>query len=251
MKLHFVSGPSHYAEDALRELTREYGQSPLEDAEAVVSLGGDGSLLDVIRKVGGHKPIFGLNRGTIGFLLNEYRLEGLAERIENARRVTIYPLKMTCVDVHGQTHEALAFNEVSIFRETRQAAYIQILVDGVVRLEHLICDGVLLATPAGSTAYNLSAHGPIIPLRSRLLALTPISAFRPRRWRGALLPDDSEVTFKCLSPQRRAVSATADSLEIRDVESVSMRTDFSTKYTILFDADHALEERILQEQFQA
>ena len=250
MRFHFLSSQAETAQEARQLLIDRYGQSDPKECDVAVSIGGDGQLLDSLVAVGSDKPVFGLNRGTIGFLLNEYRLEGLIERVSSARRVTIHPLRMRATGVDGQVKEALAFNEVALFRETSQAAHIAIDVDGVRRMERLICDGVLLATPAGSTAYNLSAHGTIIPLRSRLMGLTPISAFRPRRWRGALLPDNAEVTFDVLDPMKRPVAATADSTEFRDCAQVSVTMDFDKSYHLLFDADQALEERILQEQFE-
>ncbi len=249
MRFHFLSSKAEAAQEAMQMLAERYGQHPLSESDVVVSIGGDGQLLDCLGDVGGKKPVFGLNRGTIGFLLNEYRTHGLVERVRSARKVVIHPLAMKAECLDGSVHNALAFNEVALFRETSQAAHLEIDVDQVRRMDRLICDGVLLSTPAGSTAYNLSAHGPIIPLRSRLMGLTPISAFRPRRWRGALLPDGAQVRFHVLDPEKRRVAATADSSEFRDCFSVTVAMDFSRSYHLLFDADQALEERILQEQF--
>ncbi|HBT41239.1 MAG TPA: NAD kinase, partial [Rhodospirillaceae bacterium] len=192
----------------------------------------------------------GMNRGTVGFLMNEYLTEGLPERIARAQPVSLRPLKMTATDVSGNTTTALAINEVSLLRESRMAAKIRIFIDGVARLDEMICDGVLVATPAGSTAYNLSAHGPIIPMGADLLALTPISVFRPRRWRGALLPRKAEIAFEILQPELRPVSATADYTEVRDVQRVEIHQDHSHRLELLFDPEHNLEERILKEQFE-
>ncbi|RME98090.1 MAG: NAD kinase, partial [Alphaproteobacteria bacterium] len=197
------------------------------------------------------KPIFGMNRGTVGFLMNEYRTRDLLARVRAADAHTLRPLKMSASDVRGGTHVSLAFNEVSLLRETRQAAKLRIRIDGKVRLEELICDGVLVATPAGSSAYNLSAHGPILPLDAKLLALTPISAFRPRRWRGALLPESARIDLEVLEHAKRPVSAVADQREVRDVVHVAIEQETSTAVTLLFDPDHTLAERILMEQFIA
>ena len=194
-------------------------------------------------------PIFGMHRGSVGFLMNGYAADGLRERIARAAPVRIHPLQMRATDVHGAEHEALAFNEVSLLRETRQTAKLRISIDHVVRVEELIADGVLVATPVGSTAYNFSAHGPIIPLGAGVLALTPISAFRPRRWRGALLPHAAEVRFDVLEAEKRPVSAVADYTEVRDVLSVTVRENRDLAFTLLFDPEHNLEERVLKEQF--
>jgi NAD+ kinase len=191
-----------------------------------------------------------MNRGTVGFLMNEYEEDGLIVRLDKAQAVNLHPLRMEATDMAGTVSTALAINEVSLLRETRQAAHISITVDGVLRLAELICDGVLVSTPAGSTAYNLSAHGPIIPIGAQLLALTPISAFRPRRWRGALLPCSAEVVLEVLNPTKRPVSAVADYTEVRDVVRVQVREDRTTSLHLLFDPEHNLEERILLEQFQ-
>jgi NAD+ kinase len=195
------------------------------------------------------KPIYGMHRGTVGFLMNEFRPDGLLERLANAKKVTLHPLEMTARDVAGISHRALAINEVSVLREARQAAKISVSVDGIVRIPELMGDGVLVATPVGSTAYNLSAHGPIIPLAAGVLALTPISAFRPRRWRGALLPAGASVAFEVLEADKRPVSATADFTEIRDVLSVEIHERRDIAFTLLFDPEHSLEERVFKEQF--
>ncbi|MGE0253036.1 MAG: NAD kinase [Alphaproteobacteria bacterium] len=246
----FLAGESEAAEGARRTLAARYGDAPEDEAAVAVALGGDGFLLRTLRRVA-HRglPVYGMNRGSVGFLMNEYREDGLAERLAAAERVTVYPLLMVAKDRAGREHTSLAINEVSLLRETYQAAKLEISVDGVVRLPELVCDGALVATPAGSTAYNLSAHGPILPLGANILALTPISAFRPRRWRGALLPATATVTFRVLEEPKRPVSAVADDTEVREVVSVSVREDRSQPMTLLFDAGRTLGERILEEQF--
>ena len=249
-KIAFVGSSSPKAQKALEIMRRTYEDVPPKEADVIVTLGGDGFLLETLHAMGNApKPVFGMNQGTVGFLLNAYKPHGLYERIAKAQSVVLHPLSMTAETYQGGIFEAEAINEVSLLRETRQAAHINILVDGVERMADLICDGVLIATPAGSTAYNLSAHGPIVPLRSPLLALTPISAFRPRRWRGALLPDDVEVEFQVEQPVKRPVSAVADSTEIRDVKRVVVRSNLGKSFTLLFDPEQHLEERIFQEQF--
>jgi NAD+ kinase len=216
----------------------------------VVALGGDGSMLRALHDSVKHKkPVFGMNRGSIGFLLNEYRDEGLLERLNKAQRVTMHPLRMTVTTLDGKKHDQLAVNEVSLLRETRQAAKLKIKIDGVVRLDELICDGLIVATPAGSTAYNLSAHGPIVPLSAGILAVTPISAFRPRRWRGALLPQSSKIELDILEHQNRPVSAVADFTEIRDVVHVDIWQDNNVNINLLFDPEMNLDERMIKEQF--
>lgn len=194
-------------------------------------------------------PVFGMNRGTVGFLMNDYQPEELMSRLQESTISCIHPLRMEAVDVHGHRVTALAINEVSVFRQTRQAAHVRVMVDGRVRIDQLMCDGVLVATPAGSTAYNLSAHGPVLPLDAGLLALTPISAFRPRRWRGALLSRTAAVRFECIDPLKRPMSATADSCEVRDIIAVDVIEDRSRALYVLCDPDVSLEERILDEQF--
>jgi NAD+ kinase len=219
------------------------------NADVVVALGGDGFMLQTLHAfLGTGKPIYGMNLGSVGFLMNEYRTENLMERLAAAERAVVHPLRMKAHNAKGVT-EALAFNEVSLLRETRQAAKVSILVDERVRIAELICDGVLVSTPAGSTAYNLSAHGPILPIEAALLALTPISAFRPRRWRGALLPHRARVRFEILESAKRPVSAVADDFEVRDVSAVDVAEDRSIAMTMLYDAGHNLDERILAEQF--
>lgn len=246
----FVAADNDAAQRALEHLRHRYGAAAPEQADAIVALGGDGFMLETLHHyIDRQVPIYGMNRGTVGFLLNVYGEDDLMERLERAEIVRLHPLVMRAVTVDGRTHEALAINEVSLLRETRQAAKIRIRVDDRVRLEELICDGVLVATPAGSTAYNLSAHGPIIPMGAGVLALTSISAFRPRRWRGALLSHKAKVAFEILENEKRPVSAVADYTEIRDVVQVEVYEDRSTGLDLLFDPEHNLEERILAEQF--
>jgi NAD+ kinase len=246
----FVAADNEAAQRAQRHLTHRYGSAPPNEAEVVVALGGDGFMLETLHKfLDRHVPIYGMNRGTVGFLMNAYSEDTLVERLERAEPVNLHPLAMKAVSDSGETFEALAINEVSLLRETRQAAKIRIRVDGRVRLEELICDGILVATPAGSTAYNLSAHGPIIPMGGGVLALTPISAFRPRRWRGALLSHRATVSFEILEGDKRPVSAVADYTEVRDVIRVEVRENREIGLTLLCDPEHNLEERILAEQF--
>ena len=247
----FVANDRPSAQRALSELTDRYGQCAVEDAAVIVPLGGDGTMLEVLRetmRLG--TPVYGMNCGTVGFLMNELNTgDGLLERIATADRARINPLTMAATDKDGVRHEAMAINEVSLLRQTRQTARLTIEIGGRPRLGQLICDGVLLATPAGSTAYNLSAHGPILPIMSNLLALTPISPFRPRRWRGALLPYEAKARFIVQDPAFRSVSATADATEVRDVVEVEASIERETVMTLLFDAGMSLEERIIQEQF--
>ncbi len=249
-KICFVAADGEVAQAALALLGKRYGQVAPEAAEAIVALGGDGFMLETLhRHIDRGIPIYGMNRGTVGFLMNIYREEGLHERLRRAQAVTLHPLRMVARTMDGTETEALAINEVSLLRETRQAAKIRIRIDGRVRLDELVCDGVLVATPAGSTAYNLSAHGPILPMGSGILALTPISAFRPRRWRGALLTHKARVTFEILEKEKRPVSAVADYTEVRDVAQVEVCEDRSVALSLMFDPEHNLEERIITEQF--
>ncbi|MEC9346849.1 MAG: NAD kinase [Pseudomonadota bacterium] len=246
----FVSAPTPGAEAAVAQLRQHYPETPLDKADVIVALGGDGFMLQTLHdNMRRDLPIYGMNRGTIGFLMNEFVEGGLYERLNGATLAQIHPLRMIAEPESGGRQEALAINEVSLLRQTRQAAKVRIEVDGRVRLEELICDGVLLATPAGSTAYNLSAHGPILPLDAGVLALTPISAFRPRRWRGALLPKGAEVTFDIREIYKRPVSAVADTFEVRHVRRVTIREATDVTMRLLFDSEHSLEERILNEQF--
>ena len=249
-RIGFLAAATEVAAAARSRLVARYGDAPAERALAVVALGGDGAMLETQhRLLGRNIPVYGMNCGSVGFLMNEFREEGLAERLAIAQAATLHPLRMRATDAEGTVHEALAINEVSLLRETRQAAKIRILIDGKQRLAELICDGVLVATPAGSTAYNLSAHGPIVPLGANLLPLTPISAFRPRRWRGALLPGEAAVVFEILEADKRPVAAVADYTEVRDIRRVEVREDRSVALTLLFDPDHGLSERIIAEQF--
>ncbi len=248
--IHFIASSSSEASAAKSELTSLYGQTALEKADVIVALGGDGTLLTALRTTGGTPlPVYGMNRGSVGFLMNSFDPDKLDERLANADRVEIRPLSMTATDQSGNVHDAIAFNEVSLLRQVRQAAKIRISVDDIVRMDELVCDGIIVATPAGSTAYNLSAHGPIVPLSAQMLALTPISAFRPRRWRGALLPSHAKIRFDILETEKRPVSATADDAEVRNVQSVIIEECKNIARTLMFDAGHSLEERILKEQF--
>jgi len=248
--LAFVANATPEAQKALRTLRRRYGHVPPAEAEVVVALGGDGLMLQALHKsLKRQTPIYGMNLGTVGFLMNQYRVAGLLTRIRKARRISLTPLRMIVLTTRGQTREAIAINEVSLFRSSRQTARIAISVDRRKRLPELHCDGVMVATAAGSTAYNLSVHGPIIPLGTGLLALTPISAFRPRRWRGALLPRHSQVDFTVLDPRKRPVSAAGDSVEFLNVARVTVTEATDIELTLLFDPEHDLEERILKEQF--
>ncbi len=246
----FLGSEAPEAQEALRALRRRYGHAAPEKADVIVALGGDGFMLHTLHDTMHlDVPVYGMNRGTVGFLMNDYSQDDLSERLAAARPAVINPLRMVVVDEHERRTEALAFNEVSLHRETRHAARIRILVDGVVQMSELVCDGVLVATPAGSTAYNLSAHGPILPIRARLMALTPIAVFRPRRWRGAILPWEAQITFEVLEHARRPVSATADHVEVRDVACVEVAAAPEIEVTLLYDPGHGLEERLLREQF--
>jgi NAD+ kinase len=247
-----LASPAEAAQAAETMLRERYDFVPLAEAEQVIALGGDGFLLQTLHDMLGRGricPVFGMNRGTVGFLMNEWRLDGLRERVNGAKAFSVAPLRMEATTVAGDTVSHPAINEVSLLRETRQTAWIEICVNGRVVLPELVCDGVLVATPAGSTAYNLSALGPILPLGSNLVALTPISPFRPRRWRGALIPDEFRILLRVLDPTKRPVSAVADQLEVRDVATVEVRIDRALTFTLLFDPEHALDERIAMEQF--
>jgi len=250
-RISFVAARQASAQRAMKRLKNIYEHVPVAQADVIVTLGGDGFMLRALHRHLKHGlPIYGMNRGSVGFLMNEYDEDGLPERIKKAQSVTVHPLEMSTIGVDGHKNTALAINEVSLLRQTRLAAKIRIVVDGVVRLDEMICDGVLVATPAGSTAYNLSAHGPIVPLGAGLLALTPISAFRPRQWRGALLPHDATVTFEVIDPEERPVSAVADYTEVVNVRQVVVTENRGKSLTMLFDPEHNFEERILKEQFQ-
>jgi NAD+ kinase len=246
----FVASDAEAAQKALHELIRKYGARDPEAADIVVPLGGDGFMLETLHRfVGKDVSIFGMHRGSVGFLMNPYQLDDLPERLAASQPVMLSPLEMTTVDERGNTERAIAFNEVSLLRETRQGAKLKISVDGVVRLEELTADGILLSTPVGSTAYNLSAQGPIIPLDAQIFALTPISAFRPRRWRGALLSHKAKVRIDCLETDKRPVSAVADFTEVRDIVAVEIGEKRDISMTLLFDRDANLQERIFKEQF--
>jgi NAD+ kinase len=245
-----VAAETEAAQEALAELCRLYRCVAPEHAEIVVPLGGDGFMLETLHRfLPQGVPIYGMHRGSVGFLMNPYQPKGLIERLAAAQPVVLHPLEMVAHDVDSGRHRAIAFNEVSLLRESRQAAKLRIIVDGVVRIEELMADGILLATPVGSTAYNLSAHGPIIPLGAGVLALTPISAFRPRRWRGALLRHEAQVRIEALETDKRPVSAVADFTEARDVVSVEIHENRDIAMTLLFDREANLEERVFKEQF--
>ena len=249
-KLAFVASRAPTAQDALVALSDQYGCVPVEDADIIVALGGDGFMLQTLH--GSQHlpaPVYGMNRGTVGFLMNEYSADALRERLDRAEEEVINPLHMKAVCVDGTEHDALAINEVSLLRAGPQAANLAIYVDGRQRMDELICDGAMLSTPAGSTAYNYSAHGPIVPIGSEVLALTAVAAFRPRRWRGALLPKAARVTFKVANAAKRPVDATADGVSVENVASVEVWSAPEIEHRILFDPGHGLEERLIQEQF--
>ncbi len=248
LRLDFTASDRPEAQAACARLKALYGSA--ETPDVVVALGGDGFLLQTVhRYLSAQIPIFGMNRGSVGFLLNDFSEEGLMERIIKSERTLISPLRMLAHTRDGEAHTALAFNEVSLLRQSHQGAKLRILIDGKVRLDELICDGALVSTPAGSTAYNLSAHGPIIPLTARALALTPISAFRPRRWRGAILPHTAQVRIEALEADKRPISAAADTFDVRDVISVDIAEAEDLKATLLFDAGNSYDERVMAEQF--
>ncbi|MFT4614557.1 MAG: NAD+ kinase [Bacteroidia bacterium] len=249
-KIAFVASRGPDAQEALSILTERYEAVSPEEADVIVALGGDGYMLEAIhRNMALNLPIYGMNRGTVGFLLNSFNVDDLQNRLESAHEERLRPLRMRVTTDSGIQQDSHAFNEVSLLRQTRQAANIRVSVDGKVRIDCLMCDGCLVATPAGSTAYNLSAHGPILPIGSGVLALTPISAFRPRRWQGAVLPQDALITLTILDHYKRPVSAVADAHELRNVAEVEVSVDKDKGVTLLFDSDHNLEERILNEQF--
>lgn len=246
--------PTAQARAAEVELRERYEWSGVEDAEVIVALGGDGFLLQVLHTLLERRhgaPVFGMNLGTVGFLMNEWRLDALDRRLSRAKPFRVSPLTMTATTMDGEVRVLSAINEVSLLRETRQTAKIEVSVNDRVVMPELVCDGILTATPAGSTAYNLSANGPILPLGSAMLALTPISPFRPRRWRGAILPDKARIALRILEPDKRPVSAVADQREVRDVASVGIAIDHVRDLTLLFDPEHALDDRITMEQFIA
>jgi NAD+ kinase len=246
----FVAGSTPEAREACALLEKRYGRAEPAAADVIVALGGDGLMLQTLHKfMNSGKPIYGMHRGTVGFLMNDFVVEGLIERLAAAHKTVIHPLLMQARDLQGRIHEHHAINEVSLFRQSAQAAHLRILIDGQERLAELVADGVLVATPAGSTAYNLSVQGPIIPINAPLLALTAISPFRPRRWRGALLPDKAKVTIEVQDAEKRPVAAVADHDEVRSVRSVNVSMDHRISLNMLFDPGHNLDERILREQF--
>ncbi|MCA0433977.1 MAG: NAD kinase [Proteobacteria bacterium] len=250
-RIAFVASESPQARRALQALQKRHGKTDPADADVIVALGGDGHMLQTMHRfVSTGAPIYGMNRGSVGFLMNDYGEKDLPARLQAAELTTIHPLRMVALTQVGDRQTAIAFNEVSLLRQRHQAAKIMISVDGQVRLEELACDGILVSTPVGSTAYNLSAHGPILPIGSPLLALTPISAFRPRRWRGAVLPQRAKVLLTILEPDKRPVAAVADHLEVRHVASVEIAEDKKKSVKILFDPGHSLAERVLNEQFR-
>jgi NAD+ kinase len=251
-RLAFIASERPEAQEALGRLAERYGDVGPDKAQVIVALGGDGFMLETLHaNLGAQRPIYGMNRGSVGFLMNDYAEDDLLERINAAERAVIHPLRMVAIDSRRRQHRALAINEVSLLRQTHQTAKLRISIDGQERMSELVCDGALVSTPAGSTAYNLSAHGPIIPIKAQVLALTPISAFRPRRWRGALLPHDARVTMEVLEAEKRPVSAVADNFEVRDVLEVHVAEDREVSLAMLFDKGRGLEERVLTEQFSA
>lgn len=247
----FVASDAAEARAAEARLVAAYKVVPPEKADVIVALGGDGLMLRTLHRfMNSGKPIYGMNCGSVGFLMNEFNEDALAERLADAVETTVHPLAMTARDAQGQIHNAYAINEVSLLRQSYQAAKLRILIDGKSRMDELICDGIIVATPAGSTAYNLSAHGPILPIYAPLLAITPISAFRPRTWRGALLPDDVNVRIEVLETVKRPVNVVADNVEFKSAVEVTIAADKKSKSLILFDPDHSWDERILVEQFK-
>ena len=250
-KIAFVASNTPEAEDGLKRLSGRYGNVVPEEADVIVALGGDGLMLQTLHRfMDAHIPIYGMNRGSVGFLMNEYREDGLPERLSRAKSNMIHPLRMRATLKDGTSVKALAINEVSLYRLTHQAARLRVSVDGEIRLEELVADGVLVATPAGSTAYNLSVHGPILPINASLLALTPISPFRPRRWRGALLPSSARVNIEVLEPEKRPVSVVADHAEFRNIFKAEIAEERGIGLRLMFDPGHELDERVLREQFR-
>ena len=246
----FVASATPDAQEAAADLRKLYGDTAPDGADVIVALGGDGLMLQTLHRfMGSGTPSYGMNKGSVGFLMNDFQEDALFERLAAAQRSIVHPLLMEALDIAGQRHTARAINEVSMLRQTYQAAKLRISVDRTVQMAELIADGVLIATPTGSTAYNLSVNGPIVPLNASLLALTPISAFRPRRWRGALLPDHAAITIEVIEPDRRPVSAVADHTEFRDIARVEVSMDRSIDLVMLHDPDHSLDQRILREQF--
>ncbi|MBL4808005.1 MAG: NAD kinase [Rhodobacteraceae bacterium] len=249
-RIHFTASRADNAQAAMARLVGQYGQSELSDAEVVVPLGGDGFMLSTLHATQSlPAPVYGMHRGTVGFLMNDFSEDDLLARINAAEEARIHPLRMTTTCMDGTEKTALAINEVSLLRAGPQAAKLQISINGQVRMQELVCDGALVATPAGSTAYNYSAHGPILPIDANILALTAVAAFRPRRWRGALLPMDAKIMIDILEPEKRPVSAVADSTEVRGVMRVKICSEPTLTHKLLFDPGHGLEERLLREQF--
>lgn len=250
IRIHFTASPSGQAQAALRTMTGRYGQRELADSDVIVALGGDGFMLRTLHRLqSADLPIYGMKLGNVGFLMNRFHAEDLLERLAQANTVELVPLCMVARTEGGGETRALAINEVSLLRQMNQAAHIRILINDAVKVKELVCDGVLVSTTAGSTAYNLSAHGPILPLGTQALALTPISPFRPRRWRGAVLPSSVRIHFEILDCYKRPVSATADAQEVRNVVSVDVFEEETIRLKLMFDPDHSLEDRILDEQF--
>jgi NAD+ kinase len=250
-RIAFLASEAPAARRAAARLARAFGRSPVEEADVVVALGGDGHMLQTMhRLVSTGTPIYGMNRGTIGFLMNDFSERDLREKLQAAELTTVHPLRMQAFSAGGQKQIAIAFNEVSLLRQRHQAAKLALSIDGRPRLDELICDGLLVATPVGSTAYNLSAHGPILPIGAPLLAITPISAFRPRRWRGAIVPRNARIVLNVLDSDRRPVAAVADHLEVRNVKTVEIAEDTAQSVQLLFDPGHSLAERVLSEQFK-
>ncbi|MBF9035070.1 NAD kinase [Rhodobacterales bacterium HKCCE2091] len=246
----FMASDAPIAQDAGAELGRRYGNYPPEEADVIVALGGDGFMLATMHATQHlETPVYGMNRGTVGFLMNEYHEDDLIDRLEAAEEAVLNPLRMTATKADGTQTEALAINEVSLLRAGPQAAKLRIWIDGRLRMEELVCDGVMVSTPAGSTAYNYSAHGPILPIGAEVLAITAVAAFRPRRWRGALVPKSAEVRFEVMNPKKRPVMADADSRSVPNVVEVSIRSEPDIAHRILFDPGHGLEERLIREQF--
>ena len=250
IKPFFLAAKSKKAQHTLKVLSQKYNNYALKEANTVVVLGGDGTILSLINdEVYLKKKIFGMNRGTIGFLMNNYQPDNLIHRISISKETRLNPVQMKVTDINNKTYNALSLNEVSLLRQNRFAAYVRVKIDNKMKINKLVCDGILVSTPAGSTAYNLSAHGPILPLSSTLLALTPICPFRPRRWKGALLPEKSKIALEIINPEKRPVSATAGQVEVRNVKRVEISYNFRKTLKLLFDKDQNLEEKILDEQF--
>lgn len=250
MKIAFVASQSENAQKSLKQMVDRYGQADPDQADVIVVLGGDGFMLHSLHQYMYQKiPVFGLRRGTVGFLMNDYQSNNLVERIQQAKKTVLHPLAMTAEKISGETFDSLAINEVSLLRQTKQSAHIEVKINGQTKIDNLVGDGVMVATPAGSTAYNLSAHGPVIPLGTQVLAVTPISPFRPRRWRGAIIPSHAEVCFRVKNHHKRPVAATADNFEVRDVKHVTVTEAREIEIEMLFDEHHNLEDRIINEQF--